>query len=48
MTETEREAKIMNMENAAIELLAALENGEESAREGRWLSADEVENLLLK
>lgn len=47
MTETVREARMMNMTNAVIELLTALEDGEESAREGRWLSADEVENLLL-
>lgn len=47
MTETVREEKMMNMKNTAIELLTALEDGEESAREGRCLSADEVANLLL-
>lgn len=46
MTETVREAKMMNIKNAAIELLTALEDGERSAREGRWLSADEIENLI--
>ena len=37
MTETVREAKMMNMKNAAIELLTALEDGEESAREGKMV-----------
>lgn len=47
MTETEREEN-NEYGKCCHRAFSCLENGEKSAREGRWLSADEVENLLLK
>ncbi len=40
--------KITELEKlkAAIRLLAEIEEGEKSAREKGWLSADDVENIL--